>query len=160
MIVRARFLAFVAALVVFVVGLFLQITATGSVVAEADESMAVQSFRTGRPPELADRVGVSLADLQVDVLKVSAWLLVGLTVFVVFRKAFAALLAVVVAVPYAIFGAVNEIDALRGPSASYGLHGWALFCQQAGGPAIVVGAIATGITFALAHRVFLATPAR
>jgi hypothetical protein len=155
-IVRARFLAFVAALVVFVVGLFLQLTATGSVVSGADEAMQAQSYRTGRPPELADRVGVSLAGVQVDVLKVSAWLLVGLTVFVLFRKAFAAVLAVVIAVPYAVFGAVHEIDALRGPSADYGLHGWALFCQQVGGPAIVLGAIATGITFALARREFLA----
>jgi len=157
-IVRARLLAFVAALVVFVVGLFLQITATGSLLADANEAMDTQSARTGRPPELADRIGVSFDDLQVDVLKVTAWVLVGLTVFVVFRKAVAAVLAVAIAVPYAVFGAVNEITALRGPASTYGLHDWALFCHQVGGPAIVLGAIATGITFALARRVFLPDP--
>ena len=147
-VVRGRFAAFVAALVVFLVGLKLQITAYGVILAFEDEELGSS---LGKVPGRPDFV-----DLQLWLLEVTGWVLLALTIFVLFRRAFAAVLAVGLAVPYAVFGAVNEINALRQPQSSNGLHGWDLFCQQVGGPLIVLGAIATGVTFALAHRVFLA----
>ena len=151
-VVRGRFAAFVAALVVFLVGLKLQITAYSVILDFEDEEF--QPYR-GKVPGNPDFV-----DIQLWLLEATGWVLLALTIFVLFRKALAALLAVGLAVPYAVFGAVNEINALRQPPSSNSLHGWDLFCQQIGGPLIVLGAIATGITFALAHRVFLdpATP--
>ncbi|WP_198047518.1 hypothetical protein [Kutzneria sp. 744] len=151
--VRGRYLGFVAALVVFLVGLWLQITAYSRIAAGADEDMATETFRTGRS-QLANRIGASLNGVQLDVLELTAWVLLALTVLVLFRKAFAAVLAVGIALPYAIFGAVNEINTLRQAPSTTALHDWALFCRQAGGPVIVAGAIATGITFALARHTF------
>ena len=142
-----------AALVVFLVGLKLQITAYGVIMAAEDERL--EPYR-GKVPGGGDFV-----DIQLWLLEVTGWVLLALTIFVLFRKALAALLAVGLAVPYAVFGAVNEINALRQPQSDNDLRGWDLFCQHVGGPLIVLGAIATGVTFAFAHRVFLApvTPA-
>ena len=149
MVVRGRYAAFVAALVVFLVGLRLQITAYIPLAAPGWKELKPYSAKA--MPGGGDFTGI-----QLWLLEVTGWALLGLTILVLFRLAFAAVLALVLAVPYAVFGAVNEINALRQPQSYDGPLGWDEFCQQVGGPVIVFGAIATGVTFALAHRVFLA----
>jgi hypothetical protein len=145
--VGVRYRAFVAAVGAFLAGLLLQIMAFSRVEQGIEDQLSDHDRHTVPG-------GGSLLGVGTWLLEATAWSLLALLVFVLFRKAVAAVLAVAVAVPYAVFGAVNEIQAVGQDRHTGGLDGWHLFCQEVGGPLIVLGATATLVTFALAHREF------